>query len=136
MKAPMNKVRVVAIDDVSDILDLIQYNLEKEGMEVDTFTDGSKAIRHIAETKPNVVISDWMMPEPDGLKVCRILRNHMATREIPIIMLTCKGDIADYKAAIDAGASDYIAKPVRMDELVRRIKLLLPSDGRQRANFG
>ncbi|MCZ4408154.1 response regulator [Cryomorphaceae bacterium 1068] len=132
----MNKVRVVAIDDVSDILDLIQYNLEKEGMIVDIFTDGSKAIKHIAEAKPDVVISDWMMPAPDGLEVCRILRNHMATREIPIIMLTCKGDIQDYKAAIDAGASDYIAKPVRMDELVRRIKLLLPSEGRQRAQFG
>ncbi|MGB6035694.1 MAG: response regulator [Cryomorphaceae bacterium] len=132
----MNKVKVVAIDDVSDILDLIEYNLEKEGMEVQTFTDGSKAIKYIAETKPNVVISDWMMPDPDGLQVCRILRNHMATREIPIIMLTCKGDIQDYKKAMDAGASDYIAKPVRMDELVRRIKLLLPPDGLKRANFG
>lgn len=132
----MNKIRVVAIDDVSDILDLIQYNLEKEGMKVVTFTEGSEAIKHITETKPNVVISDWMMPEPDGLEVCRILKNHMATREIPIIMLTCKGDIQDYKKAMDAGASDYIAKPVRMDELVRRIKLLLPTDGRQRAQFG
>jgi two-component system phosphate regulon response regulator PhoB len=132
----MNNIRVVAIDDVSDILDLIQYNLEKEGMVVDIFTDGSKAINHIAETKPDVVISDWMMPAPDGLEVLRILRNHMATREIPIIMLTCKGDIRDYKTAIKAGASDYIAKPVRMDELVRRIKLLLPSEGRQSAQFG
>ncbi|MFT6998370.1 MAG: two-component system alkaline phosphatase synthesis response regulator PhoP [Cryomorphaceae bacterium] len=132
----MNKIRVVAIDDVSDILELIQYNLEKEGMEVHTFTDGSKAVKHIAVMKPNVVICDWMMPEPDGLEVCRILKNHMATREIPIIMLTCKGDIQDYKKAMDAGASDYIAKPVRMDELIRRIKLLLPTDGRQRAQFG
>jgi two-component system phosphate regulon response regulator PhoB len=132
----MKKVRVVAIDDVSDILDLIQYNLEKEGMEVHIFTDGSEAVTHIAETKPDIVISDWMMPEPDGIEVCRILRNHMATREIPIIMLTCRGDIQDYKKAMDAGASDYIAKPVRMDELVRRIKLLLPPDGLKRANFG
>lgn len=132
----MNKIKVVAIDDVSDILDLIQYNLEKEGMEVATFTDGSEAIKHIAETRPNVVISDWMMPEPDGLEVCRILKNHMATREIPIIILTCKGDIQDYKKAMDAGASDYIAKPVRMNELDRRIKLLLPPDGHQLAQFG
>lgn len=132
----MNKIRVAAIDDVSDILDLIQYNLEKEGMEVNIFTDGSKAIQHITDTIPHVVISDWMMPEPDGLEVCRILKNNMATRDIPIIMLTCKGDIQDYKKAMDAGASDYIAKPVRMDELIRRIKLLLPTDGRQRAQFG
>lgn len=132
----MNTVKVVAIDDVSDILDLIRYNLEKEGMEVYTFTDSTEAIQHIVDSNPNIVISDWMMPEPDGLEVCRILRNNMATREIPIIMLTCKGDIQDYKKAIDAGASDYIAKPVRMDELVRRIKLLLPPDGLKRAHFG
>lgn len=132
----MNKIRVVAIDDVSDILDLIQYNLEKEGMEVAVFTDGSEAVKHIAETKPHVVVSDWMMPEPDGLEVCRILKNQMATREIPIIMLTCKGDIQDFKKAMDAGASDYIAKPVRMDELVRRIRLLLPTDGLKRAHYG
>jgi len=132
----MKKVKVVAIDDVSDILDLIEYNLEKEGMEVDTFTCGTKAIKHIAELKPDVVISDWMMPDPDGLEVCRILRNHMATREIPFIMLTCRGDIQDFKKAMDAGASDYIAKPVRMDELVRRIKLLLPPDGLSIAHFG
>ena len=132
----MNNIRVTVIDDVSDILDLINYNLEKEGMEVTSFTNGSEAIRHIAATKPSIVISDWMMPEPDGLEVCRILRNHMATKEIPIIMLTCKGDIQDYKTAMNAGASDYIAKPVRMDELIRRIKLLLPPDGLKKASFG
>lgn len=132
----MKKTRIVAIDDVSDILELVQYNLEKEGMEVDIFTDSTEAIQHIASTKPDVVISDWMMPELDGLEVCRILRNNMTTREIPVIMLTCRGSIQDYKAALKAGANDYIAKPVRMDELVRRIKLLLPPNDRLRAHAG
>ncbi len=132
----MKRIHVVAIDDVSDILDLIQYNLNKEGMIVDTFTDSSEAIRYIAETSPDVVVSDWMMPSPDGLEVCKILNENMTTRDIPIIMLTCRGDLQDYKKAIDAGAQDYIAKPVRMDELVRRIKLLLPPGEMQRARLG
>ncbi|MEM9053117.1 MAG: response regulator [Bacteroidota bacterium] len=132
----MDKIKVVAIDDVSDILDLIQYNLEKEGMDVEVFTDGTEAIRHIAETQPSVVISDWMMPDPDGIEVCKMLKNHLTTRDIPIIMLTCKGDIQDYRMAMEAGASDYIAKPVRMDELVRRIKLLLPDDSLRKAYVG
>jgi two-component system phosphate regulon response regulator PhoB len=132
----MRRIHVVAIDDVSDILDLIQYNLNKEGMQVDVFTDGSKAIKHIAETRPDVVVSDWMMPAPDGLEVCRILKNNIHTRDIPVIMLTCRGDLQDYKIAMEAGAKDYIAKPVRMEELIRRIKLLLPPDELRKARVG
>jgi len=129
----MNKVKIVAIDDVGDILDLIQYNLEKEGMEVKTFSDGTEAVRQILNYQPHVVISDWMMPKPDGIEICEILNNNLSTRHIPIIMLTCRGAIQDYREALKAGASDFIAKPVRMDELVRRIKLLLPSDGLKKA---
>lgn len=132
----MKRIHVVAIDDVSDILDLIQYNLNKEGMNVDVFTDGNEAIPHIQSAKPDVVVSDWMMPEPDGLEVCRILKNNIHTRDIPIIMLTCKGDLQDYKKAMEAGASDYIAKPVRMEELVRRIKLLVPPEELKRVSVG
>lgn len=125
----MNKIKVVAIDDVSDILELIQYNLEKEGMEVQVFTDSTKALKYISETKPSLVISDWMMPDPDGIEVCKMLKNQFTTQDIPIIMLTCKGVPEAYQIAMKAGANDYIAKPVRMNELVRRIKLLLTSDG-------
>jgi DNA-binding response OmpR family regulator len=132
----MKRIHVVAIDDVSDILDLIQYNLTKEGMEVDVFTNGNDAISHIQEAKPDVIVSDWMMPEPDGLEVCRILKSHIQTRDIPVIMLTCKGDLQDYKKAMEAGASDYIAKPVRMEELIRRIKLLLPPEELKRVRVG
>jgi two-component system alkaline phosphatase synthesis response regulator PhoP len=132
----MNRVKIVAIDDVCDILDLIQYNLEKEGMEVKTFSDGTEAIKQIPDYQPHVVISDWMMPQPDGIEICKILKNNLSTRHIPIIMLTCRGDIQDYRKAIEAGASDFIAKPVRMEELVRRIKLLLPSDGLKKAYAG
>lgn len=132
----MKRIHVVAIDDVNDILDLIQYNLNKEGMDVDIFTEGTEAINHISEVKPDVVVSDWMMPAPDGLEVCKILKSNVQTRDIPIIMLTCKGDLQDYKKAMAAGASDYIAKPVRMEELVRRIKLLVPPEELQRVHAG
>ncbi len=124
----LKKIKVVAIDDVADILDLIEYNLSKEGMDVTTFTDSGEAIEYIGNNLPDVVVSDWMMPEPNGLQVCNLLKSNIVTREIPLIMLTCKGSLTDYKEAMDAGASDYVVKPVRMDELVRRIKLVLPFD--------
>jgi len=131
----MKPIRVVAIDDVADILDLIQYNLNKENIEAVTFTDSSEAIEYVLKTPPDLIISDWMMPEPDGLQVCKILKSNDLTRHIPIIMLTCKGSLVDYKEALDAGAQDYIVKPVRMDELVRRIKLVLPENFK-RIKFG
>jgi DNA-binding response OmpR family regulator len=136
MNAKKNTIEVVAIDDVSDILDLIKYNLEKEGMHVRTFTNGTEAIRDIFDNVPDIIISDWMMPEPDGIEICKTLKDRLTTRDIPIIMLTCRGDIQDFREATRAGADDFIAKPVRMEELVRRIKLLLPSEGLKKAYAG
>jgi two-component system phosphate regulon response regulator PhoB len=131
----MRKLRAVAIDDVEDILDLIKYNLNKEGIDVDSFSTSEDALEHILQHPPDIVLSDWMMPDPDGLQVCRFLKGHAATRHIPIIMLTCKGSFSDYREALDAGAEDYIVKPVRMEELIRRVKLLLPQRS-GRFNFG
>lgn len=131
----MAKTRVVAIDDVGDILDLIEYNLTKEDMLVETFEKSNLALEHIAQNPPDIIICDWMMPQPDGLEVCEILKSNDLTRHVPIIMLTCKGSIHDYKQAMEAGAEDYIVKPVRMDELIRRIKLLRP-ESYPRFRFG
>jgi len=131
----MKPIRAVAIDDVGDILDLIQYNLNKEGIEVDTYTESARALESIAKNPPDIVISDWMMPAPDGLEVVKTIKSNDLTRRIPLIMLTCKGSIQDYKEAINAGAEDYVVKPVRMEELIRRIKLLLPDHSR-RVNIG
>ena len=130
----MKRIRVVAIDDVSDILDLIQYNLNKEGMDVDIYTNSAAALNAISQKPPDIVLSDWMMPSPNGLEVCEALRSDPKTESIPLIMLTCRGSIHDYKDAMNAGAQDYVVKPVRMDELIRRIKLLLPRD-LQRVKF-
>lgn len=124
----MKKIRVAVIDDIRDILELIEYNLNKEGMDVDIYTDSSVAITEIVKNKPDLVISDWMMPGHDGLEVFRQLKSNKRTKNIPLMMLTCKSSLHDYREAQRAGAKDYIVKPVRMDELVRRIKLLLPLD--------
>jgi DNA-binding response OmpR family regulator len=130
-----HKIHVVAIDDVADILDLIEYNLTKEGMQVTTFTDSAEALAYLHQNQVDVVVSDWMMPDPNGLEVCKSLKAHESTKNIPLIMLTCKGSLTDYKDAMDAGAADYVVKPVRMEELVRRIKLVLPNPY-QRVKFG
>lgn len=124
----MNKLKIAIIDDISDVLELVEYNLRKEGMEVFTYESSITALDEIAKNIPDLVISDWMMPEPDGLELCRRLKNDERTKNIPLMMLTCKGGIQDYREAIRAGAQDYVVKPVRMEELVRRIKLLVPID--------
>jgi|SRR5690554_2902544 len=122
----MNKIRIAVIDDIRDILELLEYNLNKEGMDVDIYTDSSVALTEIVKNKPDLVISDWMMPGHDGLEVCRQLRANKITKNIPLLMLTCKSGLLDYREARQAGAHDYVVKPVRMEELIRRIKLLLP----------
>ena len=127
----MKKFRVVVIDDVEDILDLIVYNLSKEGLEVEAFSDSTEALSHIMKYPPDIVLSDWMMPGLDGLEVCRRIHNNALTCNVPVVMLTCKGSIKDYREAGEAGARDYVVKPVRMEELIRRVKLLLPHRGRQ-----
>lgn len=131
----MKLFRAVAIDDVEDILELLAYNFGKEGIRVDVFSDSNEALADIFSNPPDVVISDWMMPSPDGIQVCKAIRTNDMTRHIPILMLTCKGSLSDYKEAIEAGAQDCVAKPVPMEELIRRVKLLLPHR-RGHANFG
>lgn len=123
----MKKIRIVAIDDVGDILDLIEYNLTKEGMDVTTFTDSNEALTSIENNPPDLILSDWMMPAPNGLEVCRTVKNSNTTADVPVIMLTCKARLEDHKQAIEAGAEDYLVKPVRMTELIRRVKLALPA---------
>lgn len=131
----MKPFRAVAIDDVEDILELLAYNFNKEGIRIDVFSDSAEALADIFSNPPDVVISDWMMPFPDGIQVCKAIRTNDLTKHVPILMLTCKGSLSDYREAIDAGAQDCVAKPVPMEELIRRVKLLLPHQ-RGRANFG
>lgn len=130
----MNNLKIAVIDDISDILELVEYNLRKEGMDVCTYTSSSVALDEITKNLPDLVISDWMMPEPDGLELFRRLKKDNRTKNIPLMMLTCKASLHDYREAMRAGAQDYVVKPVRMEELLRRIKLLVPK-GRLKYKF-
>ena len=116
------KAKVVVVDDEQDILDLVRYHLEREGYRVVGCRDGRSALDRISREKPDLVILDLLMPEVDGLEVCRRLRQDST---IPIIMLTAKAEEADKVVGLELGADDYITKPFSPRELIARVKAVL-----------
>jgi len=118
----MNKTRILVIDDDANICELIRLYLEKEGFEVRSVYNGSKAIGAFTEFAPNIVILDIMLPGADGWQVCREIRK---ISNIPVIMLTAKGETFDKVLGLELGADDYIVKPFDPKELVARIKAVL-----------
>ncbi len=119
------KPRVLVIEDEAALLALLRYNLEKEGYTVDEATDGEQALLKVAEHLPDLILLDWMLPRLSGLEVCRQLRRDSDARNVPIIMLTARGEEADRVRGLDAGADDYIAKPFSPSELLARIRAVL-----------
>jgi len=119
------KEKILVVDDDPDILNLLQYNLEKEGLKVITASDGQTALQLIPSEMPQLIILDLMLPEVDGLDVCRQIRRNEATSATPIIMLTAKGEEIDRVVGFELGADDYIAKPFSPRELVLRVKAIL-----------
>jgi two-component system OmpR family response regulator len=118
----VDRTKVLVIDDDSNINELIRLYLEKEGYEVKSVYSGSKAIEAFVEFTPNIVILDIMLPGMDGWQVCREIRK---ISNIPIIMLTAKGEIFDKVLGLELGADDYIVKPFEPKELVARVKAVL-----------
>lgn len=118
----MDRTKVLVIDDDSNINELIRLYLEKEGYEVKSVYSGSKAIEAFVEFTPNIVILDIMLPGMDGWQVCREIRK---ISNIPIIMLTAKGETFDKVLGLELGADDYIVKPFEPKELVARVKAVL-----------
>lgn len=117
--------KIVVIDDEEDILELIRYNLEKERATVGTFTSGQEALKVIQQSAPDLIISDWMMGDIDGLDLCRFLKRDSLLSQIPFVMLTARGDEIDAVTALELGAEEYLVKPIRMHELITRIKKIL-----------
>lgn len=117
--------RVLIVDDEADILEFIRYNLKKEGYEVFTAVDGMEALKVAAEVSPHLVLLDVMMPNMDGMETCRRLRRMPQTEDAVIAFLTARSEDYSQVAGFDAGADDYIAKPVRPNVLVSRIRALL-----------
>ena len=121
----MTKNRVLIIDDEKDLLELVSYNLKKEGFYVTSAMDGETGLSLARQEQPDIVIIDLMLPGIDGLEVCRALRSDARTSEIPIIMLTAKSGEVDKILGLELGADDYIAKPFSTRELIARIKAVL-----------
>lgn len=117
--------KILVVDDEPPIVELVKFNLEKEGYEVVVAFDGMTAIDRTMEEKPNLIILDIMLPEVDGFEVCRSLSHNPQTKDIPIIMLTARGEEVDKILGLEFGADDYITKPFSPRELVARVKARL-----------
>ncbi len=117
--------RILVVDDEETIVELISFNLEKEGFIIDTATDGQEALLKIATKKPDLIVLDWMLPGLDGLDICRRIRQNPDTTDIPVIMLTARGEEVDRILGLELGASDYVTKPFSPRELAARVKAQL-----------
>lgn len=120
----MNKVMIV--DDEDNMVTLVRYNLEGAGYEVQSASDGESALRLAEADSPDIVILDCAMPGLDGFETCRRFKQNPKLRHIPIIMVTCCSGTADTIHGLEAGAIDYVTKPVDPAEIVARVKAHLP----------
>ncbi len=121
----MAKTHIVVVEDESDLLDLLTYNLTQGGYEVTGFANGEQALQMMACKKPQLVLLDLMLPGVGGLEICRLLKSKPDTAGIPIIMVTAKGEEADVVVGLGMGADDYVAKPFSMKVLLARIQTVL-----------
>ncbi len=116
---------VLVVEDEEALAALLQYNLEKEGFRVGVAHDGEEALVMVEERQPDLVILDWMLPKVPGIEVCRRLRAKAETRNIPIMMLTARGEESDRIRGLDTGADDYVVKPFGMAELLARLRAVM-----------
>ncbi len=121
----MPRPRILVVDDEEDVLQLVEYNLGRNGMATDAATGGEDALKAVRADKPDLIVLDLMLPGVDGLELCRRWKSDAATRDIPILMLTAKGEEADIVAGLEAGADDYVTKPFSPRILVARVKAAL-----------
>ena len=117
--------KILVVDDEAVLVETIAYNLEQAGYQVITAADGGSALEAARRETPDLVILDIMLPEMDGLEVCRQLRRENTTATIPIMMLTAKGDEIDKVVGLEVGADDYVTKPFGRRELLARVRALL-----------
>jgi len=117
--------RILIVEDESDLALLLGYNLESEGYVVENVARGDEAELRLAENAPDLVILDWMLPGVSGLEICRRLRAREATRTLPVIMVTARGEEAERVRGLSVGADDYVVKPFSVPELMARVRALL-----------
>ena len=119
------KPLVLIVEDEAALVTMLRYNLEKEGFAVCVAADGEEALIQIAERKPEVVLLDWMLPLVSGIEVCRQIRRAPASRTLPIIMLTARGEEGDRVRGLNSGADDYVVKPFSPTELIARLRAVM-----------
>lgn len=119
------KPYILLVEDEAALLTLLRYNLEKEGFEVGEAVDGEEALLMVQERRPDLMVLDWMLPTLSGIEVCRRIRRMQDVRNMPIVMLTARGEEADRVRGLDSGADDYVVKPFSPAELLARIRAVL-----------
>ena len=118
-------IKILCVDDEPDILEILKYNLSNKGYQISTAKDGKAAVKKAMETHPNLIIMDIMMPNMDGIEACEILRSDESFNDTLIMFLTARGEDYSYVAAYEAGADDYVTKPVKPKILLSKVKALL-----------
>ena len=119
------KPLVLIVEDETALITLLRYNREREGFRVAEARDGEEALVLCQEERPDIVLLDWMLPHLSGIEVCRRLRRTPETRDIPIIILTARGEETDKIRGLDSGADDYVTKPFSPAELISRLRAVL-----------
>ncbi|MGB1547200.1 MAG: response regulator, partial [Alphaproteobacteria bacterium] len=134
------KPLLLIVEDEETLVTLLRYNLEGEGYRVAVAKNGEDALLLAKEETPDLILLDWMLPLLSGIEVCRRMRRDNATRNVPILMLTAKGEEEDKIRGLDTGADDYVTKPFSPTELVARIRALLrrsrPALGEEKLEIG
>src|SRR5271169_692315 len=119
------KKRILVIEDDRDIVELVRYNLEKDGYQVFTATDGALGMAQVKKSPPDLLVLDLMLPKLSGLEICKEIRRDAALNRLPILILTARGEEADRVVGLELGADDYVTKPFSPREFVARVKALL-----------
>ncbi len=116
---------LLIIDDEEDILDLLSYNFSREGFTVAAFDRGEPAMEYLSHHRPDLILCDWMMPGLSGIEICRQIKSNLDMADIPFVMFTCRSEKAAIREARAEGVTDFIVKPVRILELIHRVKGLV-----------
>lgn len=119
------KPYVLIVEDEPGIVEMLRYNLEAADFETEVAWDGDEALVALAERQPDIVLLDWMLPGVSGIEVCRQIRRRRETRNLPVIMLTARGEEADRVRGLESGADDYVTKPFSPSELVARVRAVM-----------
>jgi two-component system phosphate regulon response regulator PhoB len=117
--------KVLIVEDEAALAEMLRYNLEAEGFHVLHVSTGEEAELVVAEERPDLIVLDWMLPSVSGIELCRRLRTKPATRSVPILMLTARGEEGDRIRGLSTGADDYVVKPFSLPELMARVKAIL-----------